>query len=54
MEVEAQGRKQMQQLRLGDRVKVVKPDGSINFEDVYLFGHRDEHAVSQFIRLEVK
>ena len=32
----------------------MKPDGSIVYEDVYVFGHRDASAMSSFIRLTLK
>jgi hypothetical protein len=41
-------------LELGDKVAVMKSDGSIGYEDVYVFGHRDASAVSDFIRLTLK
>ncbi|KAG0557672.1 hypothetical protein KC19_11G148500 [Ceratodon purpureus] len=46
--------KQMTELELGDKVAVMKPDGSIAYEDVYVFGHKDASAMSQFLRLTLK
>jgi hypothetical protein len=46
--------KRMMDLELGDKVAVMKSDGSIGYEDVYVFGHRDASAVSDFLRLTLK
>ena len=32
----------------------MKPDGSIAYESVYLFGHKDATATSSFVRLTLK
>lgn len=45
---------QMQHLRIGDRVQIVRKDGSLGFEDIYFFGHNDAKAIANFIRLTVQ
>jgi hypothetical protein len=42
---------QMSQLQLGDKVAVRREDGSVAWEPVYAFGHRDELSVTSFIEL---
>jgi len=39
---------------VGVQVAVMGHDGSIAYEDVYAFGHRDASAVSSFVQLTMK
>lgn len=43
----------MRDLRVGDRVRVALPDGSLAWDDVYFFGHRDRKSVASFVQLRV-
>jgi hypothetical protein len=43
----------MHALELGDEVAVRKPDGSIGYEAVYAFGHRDKHTPAVFVELTI-
>lgn len=52
--VESGGTKLMQELKLGDRVRVVKPDGLLAWDEVYFFGHREEKIVGEFVRLTLE
>ena len=41
----------MSDLRLGDKVLSVRPDGSTFFDEVYMFGHKDSTTISPFVHL---
>lgn len=43
--------KSMRDLVIGDRVQVVRADGSIAYEDVYLMTHKDTSKVSPYLRI---
>jgi hypothetical protein len=40
-------------LRIGDRVLAARPDGSLFYDEVYLFGHIDPAAPARFVQLHV-
>jgi len=42
----------MRELRLGDKVMSVRPDGSTFFDEVYMFGHKDAATMAPYVRLE--
>jgi hypothetical protein len=44
----------MHAVKLGDEVAVRRPDGSVGYEAVYAFGHRDKHTPAQFVDLTLK
>ena len=52
--IEGRGEAQMQDVRIGDRVLVARSDGSLGYDDVYFFGHRDRAAVASFVRLALE
>ena len=52
--VETGGAKMMRELRLGDKIRVVKPDGSLAWDDIYFFGHREDTAMGEFVRLALQ
>ncbi|MGD9509143.1 MAG: hypothetical protein AB7I59_24475 [Geminicoccaceae bacterium] len=43
--------RRMDELRIGDRVAVMRPDGTRGFDEIYLFAHKDAVATSQYLRL---
>ncbi|MFO1072876.1 MAG: hypothetical protein U1E17_15160 [Geminicoccaceae bacterium] len=43
--------RRMDELRIGDRVEVVRADGSLGFEDVYLFTHKDGAVTAPYVTL---
>lgn len=43
--------KLMRDLMIGDRVQVVRADGSIAYEDVYLMTHKDTNKVSPYLQI---
>lgn len=43
--------RRMDELRIGDRVAVVRPEGTRGFDEVYLFTHKDAVSTSQYLRL---
>ncbi|GBF88795.1 hypothetical protein Rsub_01696 [Raphidocelis subcapitata] len=43
--------KRMEELRVGDRVLALASDGTLKYEDVYFFGHRDAASDAAFVRL---
>ena len=43
--------RRMDELRIGDRVEVVRADGSLGFEDVYLFTHKDGATSAAYVTL---
>jgi hypothetical protein len=43
--------RRMDELRIGDRVAVLRPDGTRGFDEVYLFTHKDAVATNQYLRL---
>lgn len=45
-------RKRMDQLRIGDRVLSVRPDGTAFYDSIYMFGHKDSNSLGRFVRLE--
>ena len=47
------GTKEMRDVQVGDRVEVVRADGSLGFEDVYLLTHKDATATSSYVRLSL-
>lgn len=47
------GQLRISQLQIGDEVAVRLQDGSVGFEAVYAFGHRDDRTVAQFTELAV-
>lgn len=48
---EGGGTKAMRNVQIGDRVQVVRADGSLGFEDVYLMTHHDALVRQPYIRL---
>lgn len=47
------GHKRMWDLRVGDRVLAVGPDGALLFDDVYFFGHADRHSEAPYLGLQL-
>lgn len=45
--------KQMRDVVVGDRVQVIKHDGSVGYDDVYMFTHRDPSVVSSYYRVKL-
>jgi hypothetical protein len=45
------GAARMDALRVGDRVLVARPDGSLFFDEIYMFGHKDAAPLSTFVQL---
>jgi desert hedgehog protein len=43
--------RRMDELRIGDRVAVIRPDGTRSFDDVYLFTHKDGAASGRYLTL---
>lgn len=43
----------LSELQLGDEVAVRLPDGTLGYEAVYAFGHRDRSAQASFVDLQV-
>lgn len=43
--------RRMDELRIGDRVAVMLPDGTRGFDEIYLFTHKDAVSTNQYIRL---
>ncbi len=43
--------KMMKDVRIGDRLQVVMPDGSLRYEDVYLLTHNDPDIAGPFVEL---
>jgi hypothetical protein len=43
--------RRMDELRIGDRVAVMRPDGTRGFDEIYLFTHKDAVSTNQYIRL---
>lgn len=54
VEMAGKGVVSMKDLQYGDKVKVMDSLGKESFEEVYLFGHREGAAWSEFIALETK
>jgi hedgehog protein len=48
------GPRRMDELRVGDAVLAARADGSLEFQEVYFFGHRDAAADAAFVRLELE
>lgn len=46
--------KVMRDVVIGDRVQVVRPDGSTTYDDVYFFGHRARADLATFIQLTLR
>jgi len=46
--------RRMADLKIGDRVAVIRPDGSRGFEDIYLFTHKDQTAAAVYITLTLE
>ena len=44
----------MTDLRIGDRVAVIRPDGSRGFDDIYLFTHKDKVASAPYVTLTLE
>jgi hypothetical protein len=42
----------MSELRMGDKVLSVRSDGSTFFDEIYMFGHKDERSKVEFVLLE--
>ena len=45
--------KLMKDVRIGDRLQVVMPDGSLRYEDVYLLTHNDPNVAGSFVELDL-
>jgi hypothetical protein len=46
--------KRMTDLKIGDRVAVVRPDGARGFDDIYLFTHKDPVASARYVTLTLE
>lgn len=53
VEVYNKGIVTMQDLQYGDQVETVNLHGDREFNEVYLFGHRDDATVAEFVNLQV-
>lgn len=55
MQVLVKGRGQMDicEVLVGDRLQSIAADGSLFFDEVYFFGHRNSLALGQFVSLWV-
>jgi hypothetical protein len=49
--VTPQGMKKMSELRLGDKVRVVNANGSVQWSDVCAWAHREPKRVAKYLRL---
>jgi len=49
--VTPQGMKRMSELRLGDKVRVVNANGSVQWSDVCAWAHREPQNVAKYLRL---
>ncbi len=47
--VEGRGLTRMDALEVGDRVLTAGDDGTVRFEDIFFFSHRDRHTTSVFL-----
>jgi len=45
--------KRMEDLRVGDKVLAATPEGQLEFQDVYFFGHRASGVKAAFVRLDL-
>jgi len=45
--------KRMTELRVGDKVLAAAPNGSLVYQDVYFFGHRDADTEATFVKLRL-
>ena len=43
--------KEMRELVIGDRVQAVRPDGSLFYDDVYMFGHKEDLQEALFVQI---
>lgn len=43
--------KPMREVEVGDRLRVLRPDGSVGYEDVYLLTHKDAVGASRYVTL---
>eukprot|EP00341_Mesodinium_pulex_P016070 CAMPEP_0116946114 /NCGR_PEP_ID=MMETSP0467-20121206/36783_1 /TAXON_ID=283647 /ORGANISM="Mesodinium pulex, Strain SPMC105" /LENGTH=260 /DNA_ID=CAMNT_0004629811 /DNA_START=268 /DNA_END=1051 /DNA_ORIENTATION=- len=50
--VEDKGLVRMDELSYGDRVMILKQDGTVGYEDVYLFGHKNYDDSAEYIIIE--
>lgn len=41
----------MADLRIGDRVLAVSPEGALEYQDVYFFGHREPAKVAPYLHI---
>jgi len=41
----------MREVSVGDRLQVIRPDGSLGYEDVYLLTHKDPSQASRYLRI---
>ena len=44
----------MTDLKIGDRVAVIRPDGSRGFDDIYLFTHKDQVTSAPYVTLTLE
>lgn len=51
VQLEDGGIKLISEVRLGDRVRVARPDGSLGFEEVYLNTHKDRVGSARYVEL---
>lgn len=41
----------MEELRIGDKVQVVDGQGSLTYDEIYFFGHRDPASMGSYVKL---
>ena len=51
--VKGRGQMDMSEVCIGDRLQSIAADGSLFYDEVYFFGHRNSSALGQFVSLWV-